>query len=311
MSNRVCLRLGCLVVVEGIFCACLIGEAASAGDDDQIVVLNAAPETNDRDNFEANFDRWVFAGSQNAAVGRKRMEAQTKLQLAEIEKSCRLSGEQRSRLELAARGDFERFNEQAEALRRKFAGINIHDNEKMSQFWQEVQPLQVRQSRGVTGADTLLSKALARTLDEDQTKEFDASQSERRRFRYEASIALALRTLELSAPLSNEQREKLTQVLLALPPPKVFGQLDQWVVTYRILVLSSDAAVKGILDARQWQALAQPFAQARSYKQQLLTLGHLPEDLDVKPVIPPAAQRLLDLGDPSENPEVKPAEAQP
>jgi hypothetical protein len=29
-------------------------------------------------------------------------------------------------------------------------------------------------------------------------------------------------------------------------------------------------------------------------------LGHLPEDLDVKPVIPPAAQRLLDLGEDQE-----------
>jgi len=37
--------------------------------------------------------------------------------MVEIERSCRLTGEQKSRLELAARGDFERFNEQVEALR--------------------------------------------------------------------------------------------------------------------------------------------------------------------------------------------------
>src|SRR6478672_11833842 len=88
-----------------ICCACLIGTDVFAGDDDQIVVLNAAAETNEHDNFEANFEQWVFAGSPSAAVGRKRMEAQAKLQIGEIERSCRLSSEQKSRLELAARGD--------------------------------------------------------------------------------------------------------------------------------------------------------------------------------------------------------------
>jgi len=276
-------------------CAHLIGGAVVSADDDQIVVLNVAPETNDFDQFERNFDHWVFGAAQNAGAGRKRMEAQAKLQLAEIEKSCRLSHEQKTRLELAARGDFERFNEQAEALRRKFTGINIRDNEKMNQFWQEVQPLQVRQRRGVAGPDTLLSKALARTLDEEQTKEFDAGQSERRRFRYEASIALALHTLESSAPLSSEQRDKLTQALLALPPPKMIGQISPLAVSYRLSSLSTQAGVKEILETRQWQALAQPLAQAKANKQHLLDLGYLAEDLDVKlPLAKPPESRTAE-----------------
>jgi hypothetical protein len=76
----------------------------------------------------------------------------------------------------------------------------------------------------------------------------------------------------------------------------MFGQMDQQVVIYRLSILSSQAAVKEILEARQWQALAQPLAQAKGYKQHLMELGHLAEDLDIQPVIPPAAQRLLDLG---------------
>jgi hypothetical protein len=167
-------------------------------------------------------------------------------------------------------------------LRRKFAGMNIHDNEKMNQFWQELQPLQMRQSRGVGGPDTLLTKAIARTLDEEQAREFDAGQGERRRFRYEASVAIAVHTLETTAPLTSEQRDKLTQVLLALPLPKTFGQMDHWVVTYRLSILSSQASVKEILEARQWQALAQPLAQAKGYKQHLIELGHAAEDLDIK-----------------------------
>lgn len=264
-------------------CASMIAGHAATADDDQIVVLNASPEVDTGDSFDTNFDQWVFGGAQNAAAGRKRMEAQAKLQVAEIERSCRLSGEQKSRLEFAAHGDFERFNEQVEALRRKFTGINIQDGEKMNQFWQELRPVQTRQLRGLTGADTLLSKALMRTLDEQQTKEFDAAQSERRRFRYHASIALALYTLEQSAPMTAEQRQKLTEALLELPPPKTLGQMDQWVVNYRLMNLSSTPAVKQVLDARQWQALQQTLNQARSLKQHLLDTGYVAEDLDVKP----------------------------
>ena len=101
----------------------------------------------------------------------------------------------------------------------------------------------------------------------------------------EASTALALHTLEQSAPLSGEQRAKLREVLLALPPPKKFGQMDQWVVLYRLSILSSQASVKAILEARQWQLLAQPLAQAKGYKQHLMDLGHTAEDLDVKPTL--------------------------
>ena len=41
--------------------------------------MNAAPESNEVDDFQRNFDRWVFAGAPNAAAGRKRMEAQARL----------------------------------------------------------------------------------------------------------------------------------------------------------------------------------------------------------------------------------------
>jgi hypothetical protein len=65
--------------------------------------------------------------------------------------------------------------------------------------------------------------------------------------------------------------------------------MDQWVVLYRLSILSSQTTVKEILEARQWQLLAQPLAQAKGYKQHLMDLGHLAEDLDVKPtVIKPA-----------------------
>jgi hypothetical protein len=269
-------------IFQGSCCAWLMAELAGA-DDDQIVVANAGADTTDRNTFEANFDQWVFPGATNAEAGRRRMEAQARLQIAEVERSCQLSAEQKSRLELAARGDFERFNEQVEALRRKFAGSNVRDRETINRLFQELRPLQKKQVLGLTGNDTLLTKALTRTLQEQQTKQFEASQVSRRRFRYEANIAIALETLERTAPMTSEQREKLRQALVALPPPRTFGQMDQLVLNYRFATLSSSPAVKQILDAHQWQALQPTLDQSRDYKQHLLEWGCLAEDLDVKP----------------------------
>jgi hypothetical protein len=272
-------------ITNGWLLAALLAAAPSslpqgvAADDDEIVI-SVSPKTPDVENFEANFDQWIFPGCADAAAGRVRIETQVKLQLAEIERSCQLTDEQRERLELAARGDFQRFLEQVEALRRKFEPIK-HDQQKMGEFWQEIQPLQARQARGLTGPDALLAKVLPRTLTEEQGKQFDVAQNERWRFRYEASIALALHTLESSVALTSEQRRTLTKLLLDLPPPRVFGQYDNYLVNYRLANMPPAAKLQQLFDARQWQALQQQFAQARGMRQHLIEQGYLPrEDLD-------------------------------
>jgi hypothetical protein len=251
----------------------------SAGDDDEIVV-SVLPKTPEDENLEANFDQWIFPGCANAAAGRERLESQRKLQFAEIERSCQLNDEQRQRLELAARGDLLRFLEQVESLRRRFEPVK-HDQQKLNEFWREIQPLQARQVRGLTGPDSLLTKVLPRTLTKQQARQFDEAQNERWRFRYEASIALSLHTLESFVALTNEQRQTLAKLLLELPPPRVFGQYDNHLINYRLANLPPSAKLQQLFDARQWQSLQQQFAQARAMRQHLLDQGYLlREDLD-------------------------------
>ena len=263
-------------------CLLIVSPSVHGTDDDEIVIGAAAPAANapEIEDFEANFAQWVFPGCPNAEIGRQRIETQIKLQFAEIERCCQLTGEQRERLALAARGDLRRFLEQVEALRRKFEPLK-NDEQKMNQIWQELQPLQVRQARGLTGPDALLTKILPRTMSEEQSKQFDAAQSERRRFRYAASVAVALQTLEGSVALTSDQRQKLTRLLLDLPPPRTFGTHDSFLVNYRLSTLRPAAELQQLFDARQWQALQQPFAQAKNTCQHLVQQGFLStEDLD-------------------------------
>jgi len=268
------------MAVAAWFAAALAPCRGAAGDDDEIGVVSPVPQP-EVDNWDANFDQWVFPGVTSAAAGRQRLETQVKMHLAEIDRSCQLADQQRERLQLAARGDLQRFLDQVEALRRKFE-VTKRDNEAMGQLWQEIQPLQVRQSRGLTGPDGLLTKILSKTLTEEQSRQFDAAQNERRRFRYGASIAVALHTLEGSVALTGEQRQQLTKLLLELPPPRIFGQYDSFLVNYRLASLPASAGLKDLFDARQWKALEQPFVQARAMRQNLIEQGYLPrEDLDV------------------------------
>jgi hypothetical protein len=269
-----------VALVAACLTLALIEERAAAAEDDMIVIASAEPNPNEINNWQENFDQWVFPGCENAEVGRQRLETQVKMHLAEIERSCQLKDDQRRRIQLAARGDVHRYLDQVEALRRKFEA-GKHDQQQIGLMWQEVQPLQAKQARGLTGPDSLVARIMPKTLTEEQSQQFDASQNERRRFRYKASIAVALHMLEGSVALTNSQRQELTKLLLELPPPRVFGASDQYLINYRLASLPPAAKLRQVFDARQWQALQQQFAQARGMRQHLIEQGFLPEDLDV------------------------------
>jgi hypothetical protein len=254
-------------------------------DDDEIVALPLTANAVERAEANINFDQQIFPGSPSATEGRRRLETQIKLQLTEMDRACQLTAAQRERLTLAARGELQRFLEQVEVLRRKFESAK-HDQDKLGQIWQEVQPLQNRQARGLTGQDTVLAKVLSKTLSNEQTTQFEAAQAERRRFRYEAGIGISLNSLEAWIALTKEQREALTKLLLELPPPRIFGQYDHMLVNYRLASLPP-AKVQRIFDNRQWQSLQQYFAQARAMREHLIEQGYLSRD---EPVITPEAR---------------------
>jgi len=90
-----------------------------------------------------------LSGAANAAAGRRRMEAQAKLQLIEIERCCQLTGDQKSRLELAARGDFQRFKRESGIDPPKIRG-------NQPQRWRKNEP-------GVAGDSAVASAACARS----------------------------------------------------------------------------------------------------------------------------------------------------
>jgi hypothetical protein len=234
-----------------------------------------------------NFDQMLFQNDGNPTVGEQRMRNRAELQLAEVDRVCQLSDAQKQKLDLAVRGDMQRFLSDAALLRLKFdklmkdqKGKDINGfNEVWQQMWQDLQPLHVRLNAGLTAAPTsLLMKVLPKTLTPEQQRAYDEVTGERRRFRYEASIGVALHELEEVVALSDSQREELTKLLLAMPTPRQFGPYEMYVVLIRMTALPSEK-LEPLFDASQWKSLKKHLDQYRGVRQSWVQAGILdPED---------------------------------
>ncbi len=248
----------------------------AAPDDEEPAPEAAAVNQNFNVN-ESNFDQWVFQRAGNASAGRQRIRSRLKLQFDELHRVCGLTDAQKQKLALAAEGDTKRFFDQVEEVRQKFLKVR-NDQNAFGQIWQEIQPLQTKQAAGLFGDKSFYAKTLRKTLDAEQVEKYQAVLDERRRFRYRASIEVAMATLESSVALRNEQREALVHILIdKTQPPIAFGQYDYYLVMYRLASLPEND-LKPLLDERQWKLMQQPFNQARSMKAMLIQNGMIAND---------------------------------
>ncbi|MCH5376048.1 MAG: hypothetical protein JJ992_18925, partial [Planctomycetes bacterium] len=178
-------------------------------------------------------------------------------------------------LRLAAEGDVKRFLDEVQKAREKFRAVR-HDQNNFGQVWQDIQPLQAKFNSEFFDDSSLFRKVLANTLDSDQWKLYEQRESERRRFRYEANIALAVATLEDGVPLRDQQRQQLVALLLAeTEPPEKYGQYDYYVVLYKAAKLPEEK-LKPIFDEAQWRALTLTFTQAKGMQAFLRRGGFIP-----------------------------------
>lgn len=211
---------------------------------------------------ESNFDQWVFQGAGNAKAGRARLVAMGTLKLNELVRVCDLTEAQHKKLKLAAHGDFKRFCEQVEVVRKKFLEIR-NDQNAFNQIWQEIGPLQLKQQAGLYGESSFFAKTLRRTLNEEQQAKYRAVTDDRRRFRYRASVELAMISLSNTVPLRHDQHEALVKLLIEQTQPLLtFGQYDEQAILYGLSMLPA-AKVRALLDDRQWKLLQPQLTQAR------------------------------------------------
>src|SRR5262249_33427579 len=124
---------------------------------------------------------------------------------------------QYNKIELIGRGDIKRFFDRLVAAREEFASA-AGDPRKQAQIGI---PLGQEFKRGLFTDDTLLSKTVAATLDATQLAKYHQFVSEQRRDRYRSLVELAVEMFCLQAPLFDNQRQQLIQLILDETPPPV------------------------------------------------------------------------------------------
>jgi hypothetical protein len=225
---------------------------------------------------DENFDQWIFGGN-NAQARRPRLESHLQLQLGELDRACGLSAAQKQKLLLAGRGDIKRLFDRVDEKRKKFQLVK-NDQNKIGEMYQEIQPLQAAVQSGLFGDGSLFGKTVRTTLMPEQAANYQAMIGDRRRFRYQAKVELAVSMWDNAVGLTAAQRRKLADLVLAeTKPPTRFGQYDYYVVLYQAAKIP-EAKISAILGEAQLRALKKQFQQAQGMEQFLERAELLPED---------------------------------
>lgn len=238
--------------------------------------------------FELNdqqFYIWVFNNNTDLKTARAKLEAQIAAQLDDLARTCGLSDAQRLKLQLAAAGDIKHFFDRVAEKRRKFSK-KTYDQNKISDIFSELQPLQQTYNNGVFTTDSMFRKSIGQTLDSSQNDRYESLQRDRLAYRFNTKVDLLAAELGRSLGLSSAQRQKLvTLIKERIKPFRKSGQYDHYALMYKLSTIP-EADLKAILDEPQLKVLERLEQNAKNLGQFLRQQGYFedePPDPNVQP----------------------------
>ena len=237
------------------------------------------PQQNEMMNFgrmngwtDETFDQWVF-GSRTPAAARTRLNSLLTLQIEDVDRTCSLTPEQKTKLELAGKGDVKHLYDRVAEKKRKFQAVK-NDQNKIGNIFQEIQPLQSSFNSGPFDEGSIFFKAITNTLEGAQKTKYEDVLSNKRLFRYRAKVDLTVAFLDNAVGFKADQRKKLSEILLAeTKPPRRYGQYDYYVVMWQAAHLP-EAKLKPLFDETQWKLLNRQLIQAKGMGQFLKQNGY-------------------------------------
>ena len=134
---------------------------------------------------------------------------------------------------------------------------------------------------------SLFGKTLARILSPDQSAAIETAVRRSRSFRHRAKVHLVVQSVDIVAGLSDDQRARLTELLLreTRPARNSFVDFDVEIVLAQTSMLP-EAKIRPIFDRQQWQVVA-PILQGLKQNYQA-TLHDIPLARSDDPPPPPA-----------------------
>ncbi len=198
--------------------------------------------------------------------------------LERIDAACELTDRQQLQLRLAVESDIRRFAAAIDAMRAKYAGVqvNLNDQEgqkKWHQFQQDVEQCR-RLLRGLFEGDSLFARSLPTTLDAAQLADIETETRERRAFRWRAMVSATLVRLDDMLGLTQAQHDVVERALLARPPalrvdalaPEQDNTHLHQNLVYLVLSGSDPEPLRAAVSERQWRSLALLMNQGKSMR---------------------------------------------
>jgi hypothetical protein len=211
-------------------------------------------------------------------AARRRLELRLKSRIEQIDRACKLTREQREKLNAAGRGDIKRAFARAEELKGKHVRL-VLPAENQPQLIDDV----AEHHRATTEVDcfgegSLFSKILPKTLTPEQTAIREKSMREAASAQHLSTIRWAAGSLALWLQLAPEQRQKLESVLIARTRvPRRFGEYDYYGLLFQMSKLPEEE-LKTIFNVEQRQKMEHQFAEAKRLESVLRLGGFLPEE---------------------------------
>jgi hypothetical protein len=207
-------------------------------------------------------------------------ESQLVMLINSVDRVCRLTPEQKKKLNLAGQGDVDRFGGELQQLREKLVGKTFDQNE-MGNVYQQISPYRERLQAGLLGEGSLFERVLSRTLNAEQLERYEQEESQRRSLRYAAKVRLYVATLEHSIPMTDSQRQFMVHWLLKNSrPPRRFGQGDLYYTMYQASKIPTDELAE-VFNEAQMKVLKPAMRQGEGYGSYVQQQGML-SDEDVK-----------------------------
>jgi hypothetical protein len=265
-----------LNVARGFALAAALAGSASA------VLLAADKDDRARDKLQFQImriyremiDDSVYGIYRNESGCREWLEASLRLKADEIKRDFGLSDRQKEKLELAGKGDIDRFLRRVELLKEtwppgQIPQVLFNFNVVAPEWW----PLSQALEQGLFESGSLFHKVLSTALRPDQVVRYGQIDSERRMYRYKAHLELVVMQLDSFLSLSDDQRGRLMQLVLEKTRPlRCSDGVASRVVLAQMSNLS-EGTLKPLFDSRQWRQLQPKLATARGDMLKLKQLG--------------------------------------
>jgi hypothetical protein len=265
---------------------------ARAQDEDPPEPAEAQPAEPESTMSDEQFEQWIFGKRIQAA--QKLFDSWLEKEIDRVDRTYRLTPEQKKKLELAGRASLKRVFDRFETAREQLHRAG-GDFSRIGPVLQELQAFQQAPHDYLFGGDSLLAKTLKRTLTPAQI-------SDREKILYEGRVEWMASLLDKALGLNVDQHRRLVGLIVEETPPlRRYGTFDYDAIMLQTSRLPRDK-LKTILDDVQFRKLVIRYEQARRLESVLIGEGYVAAS--------PAETRRPSTGQGGSRPEVRDARHQ-